>query len=513
MPGIRPRRSPVVAAALACTGALAASPALAEPSSTGAGVETIVQMNPGTTPAQGRAVVARHGGSVIGEVPIIHGLVARVPSPRLAGLRREAAIRAATRNGRVAATAGVSTRNLRTAYPLTVDAPVAWSPAWGSVTGRGVGVAVIDTGVDGGIVDFQRSSWDRQSRVVAAVRTNPNATTVDDEYGHGTHVAGIIAGNGNNRTDAFAGRYVGIAPRANLVSVKVSDDQGIATVLDVIYGLQFAVDMKDRYNIRVINMSLTSTVAGPASTDPLNAATEEAWNRGIVVVAAAGNRGSGDGAVDYAPGNDPFVITVGATDDQDTSTRSDDTVASWSSAGTTQEGVAKPEIYAPGAHMVSTLAPGSDFTRTCPTCVVDDQYIRAGGTSMSAPVVSGIVALMLERRPWLTPNQVKGTLIATSERVADDAVPEADAARAVYASGVYSSNRELAPNALIDPATGGVDPARSSWSRSSWSSAPDPNAGWSRSSWSCECSLNPDGSVDPTWSSWSRSSWSTSWSK
>jgi hypothetical protein len=140
-----------------------------------------------------------------------------------------------------------------------------------------------------------------------------------------------------------------------------------------------------RYNIRVLNLSLESTVAESYRTDPLDAAVEAAWFKGIVVVAAAANRGTGTDAVRYAPGNDPYVITVGAVDDQGTKSVTDDRLAPRSSRGTTHDGIAKPELVAPGAKIVSTLAPASAFTALCPTCAVDGEYIRAGGTSMPCP--------------------------------------------------------------------------------------------------------------------------------
>jgi len=287
----------------------------------------------------------------------------------------------------------------------------------------------------------------------------------------------------------------------------------------VIYGIQFAVDHKDDYNIRVLNLSLESTVSESYKTDPLDAAVESAWMKGIVVVAAAGNRGTSADAVSYAPGNDPYVISVGAVDDQGTKWNSDDRLATWSSRGTTQDGVAKPDVYAPGSGIVSNLAPGSAFTAMCPTCIVDGQYIRAGGTSMAAPMVSGTVALLLQLNPSLTPDQVKG-LLETTGRALSERVDEISAFQAVKEIAQAPSravNKGLTPNALIDAATGEIDYSRSSWSRSSWSEAGEllrsswSRSSWSRSSWSSE---NPQTeAVDPTRSSWSRSSWSTSWSK
>jgi serine protease AprX len=390
-----------------------------------------------------------------------------------------------------------------------VQADAAWSQGDG-YTGRGVGVAVIDTGIAGGLADFKGA--DGASRVTASVVTNPQAVTSGDAYGHGTHVAGIIAGDGTRRsfTDPARGSYVGIAPEANLISVKASDELGNATVLDVIYGLQFVVDHKDDLNIRVVNLSLESTVQQSYKTDPLDAAVESAWFNGIVVVAAAGNHGATAAAANYAPGNDPYVISVGAVDDQGTASTSDDVPADWSSVGSTQDGYAKPEIMAPGARIVSNLAPGSAFTTMCPACVVSGSYIRASGTSMAAPVVSGVVALMLQHRSNLTPDQVKAQLIRGGRTVAGG-VPEVNVSAAVWSTWPKAANQGLTPNSLVDASTGNIDYSRSSWSRSSWSTAPDAlAAGFARSSWSCSCASASD-AVDPSRSSWSRSSWSTRW--
>jgi serine protease AprX len=357
------------------------------------------------------------------------------------------------------------------------------------------------------------------------VTTNPAATTATDRYGHGTHVAGIIAGNGNNRdaTDPLLGKYIGVAPDANLISIKAGDENGDATILDVINGLEFVVAHKSDLNIRVVNLSLESDQAQSYTTDPLDAAVEQAWLNGVVVVAAAGNRGTATDAVQYAPGNDPYVISVGAADDKGTTSGSDDVPASWSSRGTTQDGFAKPEVAAPGAHVISTLAPNSQFQTMAPGSIVDGQYIKAGGTSMAAPMVAGAAALVLQQRPDLTPDQVKGVLLKFPRIVGSgtSSMKEVDT-KAVYAElaknlagSTYTANVGLTPNALIDPATGSVDYTRSSWSRSTWSTAPaDLTAGWARSSWSCTtCGIDPTtGTIDTTRSTWSRSTWSTEWS-
>jgi serine protease AprX len=480
--------------------------------------QVIVQLDAGVSAAAVEAQVRQWGGTVTGELPIINGFAAELSDGAAASLQRVDGVRAVTHNSRMKPQGDINSHELRTAYPVAVAAPDAWNLGF-NARGAGVGVAVIDTGIAGQMKDFEAIGMSRASRVIASAVTNPDAHTAADTYGHGTHVAGILAGNGTerDRSDPLENEYIGVAPEANLISVKVSDDLGNASVLDVIYGLQFVVDHKDDYNIRVVNLSLESTSPASYKTDPLDAAVESAWFKGIVVVAAAGNRGSAADAVQYAPGNDPFVISVGALDDQMSQADGDDSRPTWSSRGITQDGFAKPEIHAPGAHIVSTLAPNSQFATMCPTCIVDGQMIRAGGTSMAAPMVAGAAAVLLQKYPNLTPNQVKGVLIRSARLVNNRfaAVDAYAALKAVAAGNTAPANIGVATNPLVSAATGDIDYTRSSWSRSSWSTA-DSSLGldfarssWSRSSWS---SYDSSG-VETTRSSWSRSSWSTSWTK
>ena len=498
----------LIALALLPVASAGASPARAE---------VIVQMEAGHSPRAAIAQVRRSGGRVTGRLPIINGFAARLSSAAAERLADADGVKAVSANATVKPQ-GISLTRLATAYPASVDAPQLWNYAT-NVTGKGVGVAVIDTGIAGGMPDF-RVSGSSSSRVVANAVTNPDARTPGDAFGHGTHVAGIIAGNGWNRSwsDPLRGKYVGIAPEANLISVKVSDDQGEASVLDVIYGLQFVVDNKAAYNIRVVNLSLESTTPGSYKTDPLNAAVESAWFKGIVVVTSAGNRGTAEDAVSRAPGNDPYVITVGAYDDQASNADGDDSRPAWSSRGVTADGFAKPEIHAPGSAIVSTLAPNSAYASMCPTCVVDGEMIRAGGTSMAAPMISGTVALLLQHFPWLKPDQVKGLLLRNA-RLVNNRYPAVEAYKtleaAYFGRTAPISTAGLTPNEIVDASTGEIDYTRSSWSRSSWSTADGgltadfARSSWSRSSWSSTDSAG----VDVARSSWSRSSWSTSWDK
>ena len=303
----------------------------------------------------------------------------------------------------------VDSSRLATAYPSAVDSYAAWSQG---LSGAGVGVAIVDTGVSSSShQDFVTPAG--ASRVSAQVAVNGTATTntnVTDGYGHGTHVAGIVGGDGS----LLGGKYIGIAPGANIVNVKVANGSGKSTLADVIAGLEWVYDNRDPYNIRVVNLSLHSTVAQSYQTDPLDAAVEVLWFNGIFVAVAAGNLGAASDAVSYAPANDPFVMTVGAIDDSGTTRFNDDLLASWSSRGVTQDGFSKPDLTAPGRGIVSIADPKSSLYRTSPDKIVDHDYLRLSGTSMAAGVMSGVAALVLEAHPDWTPAELKCALAATA---------------------------------------------------------------------------------------------------
>jgi serine protease AprX len=503
--------------AAAAGGALAApglSPQLARLAVTDPSrpVEVIIQLVRGADPFRARALVRSLGGQPGRDLHIIDGLSAHLTASAARRLAASPLVRAVSPNATVQKSTLVTfdPSKIATVFNQSIHATNIWNHA----TGKGVGVAVIDTGITGNLPDFQTSQGSSVSRVIASGVVDSNsATTAGDSYGHGTEVAGLVAGNGGYRDsgDALWGKYAGTAPDANLISIKIGDDNGNATTLDAIYALQFAVDHKDDYNIRVVNLSFRSTSAQSYQTDPLDAAAEQAWLDGIVVVAAAGNLGTAPDAVSYAPGNDPYVITVGAVDDLGTKSTSDDAATSWSSRGLTQDGISKPDVLAPGAHIASTLAPSSAFATLCPTCVVGGSYFKASGTSIAAPIVSGVAADLLAAYPNWTPNMVKGAIVNTASAVSGGAEVNAGAAYAATGTQLVS-NRSLAPNNLIDPSTGMINPTLASWSLGSWSTATDPLlASWSLASWSCSgCTPSDGGSVNPTLASWSIG-WATMW--
>jgi serine protease AprX len=299
------------------------------------------------------------------------------------------------------------------------------------LTGAGIGVAVIDSGITNWHNDLTDPSasgnypWGNQ-RVAAFVDfVNEQASPYDD-FGHGTHVAGIIAGNGTDSN----GQKAGSAPGASLVVLKVLDAQGAGSISRIIQALDWVLVNHAAYNIRVVNMSVGAKITESYWTDPMTIAVKRVVDAGIVVVAAAGNRGSNDagqpqwGAIG-APGNAPWAITVGASSTMGTPERGDDTMARFSSRGPTfLDWSAKPDLVAPGAGAVSLAAPGSTLVTAKPMALLPGstgatEYLSLSGTSMATPVVSGVVALMLQANPSLTPNAVKAILQYTAQEYPD----------------------------------------------------------------------------------------------
>jgi serine protease AprX len=290
--------------------------------------------------------------------------------------------------------------------------------------GSGVRVAVLDTGVTPSSADWAPSGVSG-SRVVAFQDFVNGQTAPYDDNGHGTHVAGIVLGSGN----ASAGAFRGAAPAAELVAVKVLGQNGSGNASDVIAGIDWCIDNRQVYGIRVLNLSLGHKPEESASTDPLCAAVRRAVQAGIVVVCAAGNHGrDGNGSTRYGgignPAIEPSVITVGALNTSGSSARNNDQVCTFSSRGPTYlDHAAKPDLVAPGNRIVSVRAPGSYLDTSFPgnrvtaTGASSADYFHLSGTSMAAPHVAGIVGLMLQSNPALQPNTVKALLTYTAQRL------------------------------------------------------------------------------------------------
>ncbi len=318
-----------------------------------------------------------------------------------------------------------------TGITLMRDQPASGTRGPYTLDGTGIGVAVLDSGIYAAHNGFQA---DGTSRIVANVNfTSSDINDTDDGYGHGTHVAGLAAGN------SAAG---GVANNANIVSVKVLTNNGTGQTSWLLNGLDWVMQNRDEYNIKVVNLSLGTTAIDTYSNDPICVKVKELVNAGIVVIAAAGNLGKADdgdkayGRI-HSPGNSPYVITIGASNTAQTTSHADDTVTSYSSRGptrsffTTSDGwkvydnLIKPDLVAPGNKLVSSKSPGNAISIANPSLNIDDpQAGDAGatmlmsGTSMSVPVVAGGAALLLQVNPNLTPGMIKMILQFTAQPIA-----------------------------------------------------------------------------------------------
>ena len=344
------------------------------------------------------------------------------------------------------------------AYSRVVNADQVWQQG---IHGTGVTVAVLDSGVAADADLVQPAN-----RILASVNFADERLT-SDPGGHGTHIAGIIAGNGSRS----GGEIIGIAPQANVVDVRVLGNTGSGRISSVVRGIEWVLAHRHDYNIRVINLSFGARALLPYRLDPMSAAVEIAWRRGLVVVAASGNGGPQGGTVE-TPGIDPYVITVGATDDRGTLSRSDDLLA-WFSAWGSADSNAKPDLVAPGRRLVSLRVPGSSLDTLFPERIVVAQngstYFRLTGTSMATAVVSGAAALLLERQPRLTPDQVKAILVGTTQRYGQDSgqilpAPSAggsgllNAYAAVNAAPAAAPSTAPVPGGFVLSATQSVEP-------------------------------------------------------
>jgi serine protease AprX len=414
----------------------------------------------------------------------VNGLAANLTGAQLLHLVSKPGIAAITTDAPVQLAGGLSNKQR---WPFVSGVQKFWANGTAAATPT---IAIVDSGIDASRSDFG-------GRVVAQVNmTSLAGNSAGDGRGHGTFVAGIAAGSGDG--------YAGAAPSSKLVSIDVMDDQGMAMTRDVIAGADWILANKDKYGIRVANFSLHSSQANSFMYDPLDQAVERLWFSGVVVVAAVGNYGvdGGPSGVPFAPGNDPFVITVGADDIDGSVSTTDDLAAPWSAYGYTLDGFAKPDVGAPGRYMVGPVPVASTLVTEKPTSVVAPGYIQLSGTSFAAPVVAGAAAQILSAHPTWTPDQVKGALMLTASRTPNAAplsqgVGIVDVAKAVALSGAPNPNAAL--NRFV---TTGVTGGKA-FDAASWASTASANASWASASWS-----------DASWASasWNSASWaSASW--
>jgi serine protease AprX len=390
-----------------------------------------------------------HGGRITDQIDIINAVVAEVPQAGLAGLAQALGVlsvmpdRVVKAVGDNFSSAVAGNDQMTFNYAKVVGADQVW--ASGNL-GQGITVASLDTGIDPTFQSLRSTRGVAQDRYLAyydaitdqTYKSTRLAHSPRDPNGHGTHVAGIV---GNS--DKENGQYVGVAPGVNLVSVRVLDETGMGTYADVLRGLNWVVQHKDEYNIRVLNMSMYATPVAPYWVDPYNLAVMAAWKAGIVVIASAGNEGPEPLSVGV-PGNTPYIITVGAFTDNYTPTDfSDDYIPPFSAAGPTLDAFVKPDVIAPGAHVSSLMHGNTYLAKHYPENRVRGNYFKMSGTSMSTAVVSGIAALMLHDQPGLTPDEVKYRLSLTARPQFSEATGEM-----AYSIWQQGAGRVWAPEAV-----------------------------------------------------------------
>lgn len=359
---------------------------------------------------QAASLVTRHQGQITSRLEIIDGVAANLPYSAITALRSEPTVTGIVPNASVYSVGQRMKGDKKTGipntdYPEVIGADLVWKQG---NTGNGVGVAVLDTGfaMHPGIL---KDSSDKL-RVIGWVDLVENRKVPVDPNGHGTHIAGIIA----NSQKGPDGSFNGVAPGVNLVGIRVLDKDGVGTYENVVKGIEWAIKNKKLFNIRVMNLSIVSPVQSPYWADPFNIAVMKAWSEGIVVVAAAGNTGPKPMSIGV-PGNNPYIITVGAfTDNYTPKDWKDDYITPFSSAGPTLDGFVKPDVIAPGAHIVSLMMPFSEIARDHEANWEGGLYFSMAGTSQASAVVSGLSALVIAKDAKLTPDQVKQRVVATS---------------------------------------------------------------------------------------------------
>jgi serine protease AprX len=462
---------------------------------------------------EAKSAVVDAGGSLGADLPLVDGFAADVPADSLGALKHDPAILSVTPNERIHYEQfSYDASSTDSNFADSTGAPAAWSK--GNL-GAGIGVAVIDTGVS--------PMNDLSSHVTYGPDLSGEGTYIDT-YGHGTVMAGIIAGDGTDSVNRSNGAFVGMSPKANIVSVKVAGRNGVADVTTILQAMHWVAAYKDQYNIRVLNLSWGTASTQATSLDPLNYAVERLWGMGIVVVVAAGNGGPGAGTI-TKPADDPVVLTAGAYDDKQDTNLGNDAVPSWSARGPTAAGnLVKPDLVAPGRTLIATRSYGSDVELNNSRALVGKSYIKGSGTSEATAVTSGASALLLAARPTLTPDQVKAVFKGTaapisgvaattqgsgrlqlSPALTKDPGPASWQSRNATGLGSIEASRggldvetDCGHDGTIDVITGEIDNHCEPWDPAAWTGSSWTGSSWTGSSW--------------TGSSWTGSSWTgSSW--
>jgi serine protease AprX len=440
------------------------------------------------------------GGRVLTQYHVIDGVEASVPLAAVSALAAQLGI-SVTPDAPVNVQSTPVSTGPHTPSDAFLDQTGATQLAQDGDTGQGVTVAVVDTGIDN-LPDFA-------GRLVGGVDLTGANDPFQDGYGHGTFVAGLIAGDGASSN----GQYSGEAPGANLVSVKVAGADGATNVGSLILALQWAVDNWQSYGIKVVNLSFGYRSDLSTAINPLDMAVEAAWRAGITVVASAGNAGPFNGTI-LSPGDDPLVITVGALDDMASTTVTGDEMTDFSSAGpTSPDGWVKPDLVTSGRSVVSLAAPDSAVYDSSPSARIGPANFVGSGTSFSTAITSGAAALVLARDPGLTPDQVKARLLGTTDpgpvgNPFVDGHGALNAYAAATAGGMDLSQPSARPRPVLPGFTVSLSPTRpgntwnpSLWSGLSWTPGPSNGRTWSGFHWNGD-DWNGSTSNGATWNGW-----------
>ena len=414
-------------------------------------VRVIVQ---GTTLEAAAGAVRDTSGVVEAHLPVIDAVIARVAIERIAVLASSQGVVRVTGNREVTV-GGKDFAGNGNAVDVEFAKTVGLGEVWDAgLLGQNTTVAILDTGVDPHFAELRRTPSVAHERYLAyydaledkLYEGNAALKSAGDPNGHGTHVAGII---GNAHHEQQDGEYRGVAPATNLVAVRVLDELGRGTYADVLKGINWVVQHKDDYNIRVLNISMYAAPIAPYWADPYNLAVMAAWHAGIVVVASVGNTGPQPMSVGV-PGNTPYIITVGTfTDHRTPDDLGDDYIPEFSAAGPTLDAFVKPDVVAPGAHIVSFMRPHSYLRDAYPDRRIDGRYFEMSGTSMSTAIVSGLAALMLSDNPELTPDQVKYRLTQSARPQLSEST-----GAAAYSIWQQGAGRVWAPDAILSDMDG-----------------------------------------------------------
>ncbi len=459
-------RAVLAISAAAAIGLSGLSGASAEPLTT-ASTQVIVV---GTGSINISAAVLGIGGTVLKQLPIIHGVEATIPAQLAWVLAAIPGITVTPNAAVFLADSPTPNRAPAVVYP---EASGANRLVAAGDNGNGGSVAVIDTGID------QLPAF--AGRLSGGVDLSGEGDAFHDSYGHGTFVAGLIAGNGTTPGDQGFGE----APGAGLVSVKVAGASGLSDLATVIEGVQWTVANQARLGVRVINMSLGVVPTTSTLLNPLDQAVEAAWNSGLVVVTSAGNAGPLNGTI-LSPGDDPLVITVGAIDDNGTPTTSDDTATAFSSVGpTSPDGWAKPDLVSSGRSVISQRAAGSTIDTANPSARIGTSNFVGSGTSFSSAIVSGAAALVIAEHPQATPNEIKGRLLASTAPgpVGNPFVDGHGALNVLAATNFPAITINQTPVGVLPATLGATVSLASSWTHSTWNPAIWSGSAWNGSAW------------------------------